>query len=113
MLRGAFSMPFGVLVIAAGLFWTTSAFAAIDSAGALFDTCNNPNDESKQSYCRGYVAGVSDVLTGMHIICPGARIGLDEIKNVVVKYLREHPGEQELDADDLTSTALTLAFPCK
>jgi len=106
-------MRLGVLVVVAGFFWTTSAFAAIDSAGALFTTCNNPDDKSKQSYCLGYVAGVSDVLTGLHIICAGARIGLDEIKDVVVKYLREHPGERDMDADDLTSTALTLAFPCK
>jgi len=106
-------MRFGVLVMAVGLFWTTSAFLAIDTAGALFDTCNNQNDSSKQAYCFGYVAGVTDVLTGMHIICAGARIGLAEIKDVVVKYLREHPGERNMDADDLTSTALTLAFPCK
>jgi hypothetical protein len=108
-----FSMHFGVIVMAVGLLWTTSSFAAIDTAGALFETCNNQNDKSKQTYCLGYVAGVTDVLTGMHIICVGASIGLDEIKDVVVKYFREHPGERDMDADDLTSTALTLAFPCK
>lgn len=106
-------MRFEVLVVAVGLFWTTTVFAAVDTGGALFDTCNNQNDKSKQSYCLGYIAGVTDVLTGMHIICAGQRIGLDEIKDVVVKYLREHPGERDMDADDLTSTALTSAFPCK
>jgi hypothetical protein len=106
-------MRFVVLVMAVGLFWTTSAFAAIDTAGTLFDTCINQNDKSKQSYCLGYVAGATDVLTGMHIICAGAHVGLDEIKDVIVKYLREHPAQRDMDADDLTSTALALAFPCK
>ena len=50
------------LVMAAGLFGSTSAFAALDSGKTLLDSCNDPNDTSKQSYCLGYVAGVSDVL---------------------------------------------------
>jgi hypothetical protein len=35
------------------------------------------------------------------------------IADVVVQYLREHPGRRDMDADDLTATALALAFPCK
>ena len=45
------------LVVAAGLFGSTSAFAALDSGKTLLDSCNDPNDTSKQSYCLGYVAG--------------------------------------------------------
>jgi hypothetical protein len=38
---------------------------------------------------------------------------LDKIKDVVVEYLREHPEQRGMDADDLAATALVLAFPCK
>jgi hypothetical protein len=102
----------GTRVLSVGLFWITSAFAAFDSGNTLFDSCNN-SDASKQSHCLAYIAGVSDVLDGMHITCTGGRVSLDQVKDVVVKYLREHPEQRNSDADDSTSIALTLAFPCK
>jgi len=87
------------LVVAAGLFGSTSAFAALDSGKTLLDSCNDPNDTSKQSYCLGYVAGVSDVLVGMHIICIGEHVSVRQIADLVVQYLREHPGRRDMDAD--------------
>ena len=56
---------------------------------------------------------MSDLLDGMHIICTGERISLDKIKDAVLNYLREHPEQRGMDADDLVATALVLAFPCK
>jgi len=106
-------MRVAALVVAAGLFWIPSAFAAFDSGNALFDNCNNASDASKQSHCLAHIAGVSDVLDGMHIICTGGHVSLDQIKNVVVKYLREHPEQRDADADDSTSIALVQSFPCK
>jgi Rap1a immunity proteins len=108
-----FPMQLAALVVAAGLFGSTSAFAALDSGKTLWGSCNDLNDTSKQSYCLGYVAGVSDVLVGMHIICIGEHVSVRQIADVVVQYLREHPGRRDMDADDLTATALALAFPCK
>jgi hypothetical protein len=49
-------MQLAALVVAAGLFGSTSAFAALDSGKTLWDSCNDLNDTSKQSYCLGYVA---------------------------------------------------------
>jgi Rap1a immunity proteins len=100
------------LVAAAGLFCGTPAFATLDTGKTLWDSCNDP-DTSKQSYCLGYVAGVSDVLVGMHIICIGGHVSVRQIADVVIQYLREHPGRRDMDADDLTATPLALAFPCK
>jgi hypothetical protein len=100
------------LIAAAGLFCGTPVFATLDTGKTLWDSCNDP-DTSKQSYCFGYVAGVSDVLVGMHIICIGGHVSVRQIADVVVQYLREHPGRRDMDADDLTATALALAFPCK
>jgi hypothetical protein len=76
----------------------------LDSGKALWDSCNDP-DASKQSYCLGYVAGMSDVLAGMHIICIGERVSVRQIADIVVQYLREHPGRRDMDADDLASCA--------
>ena len=100
------------LFVAASLFGSTPAFPALDSGKTLWDSCNDP-DASKQSYCLGYVAGVSDVLVGMHIVCIGEHASVRQIADVVVQYLREHPGRRNMDADDLTATALALAYPCK
>ena len=103
----------GTPVLSVGLFWATSAFAAFDSGNALLESCDNATDAWKQSHCLAYIAGVSDVLDGMHITCTGGHVSLDEVKDVVVKYLREHPEKRNSDADDSTSIALTSAFPCK
>ena len=100
------------LVAAAGLIGSTPVFPALDSGKSLWDSCNDP-DASKQSYCLGCVAGVSDVLVGMHIVCIGEHASVRQIADVVVQYLRQHPGRRDMDADDLTATALALAFPCK
>ena len=88
-------MRLATLVAAAGLFGSTSA--SLDSGKALWDSCNDP-DASKQSYCLGYVAGMSDVLAGMHIICIGERVSVRQIADIVVQYLREHPGRRDMDA---------------
>ena len=100
-------------VVVAGLVWTRCAFAAHVSGNALFDSCNNLSDKSKQSYCLGYIAGLGEVLDGIHIICTGGRFSSDQIRDEVVKYLGEHPRQRDMDADDLTSIALSSAFPCK
>jgi hypothetical protein len=68
-------MRLAALVAAAGLFCSTPAFAVLDTGKTLWDSCNDPNDISKQSYCLGYVAGVSDVLVGTHIICIANEFG--------------------------------------
>ena len=67
-------MQLAALVVAAGLFGSTSAFAALDSGKTLWDSCNDPNDTSKQSYCLGYVAGVSDVLLSRRHVARCARL---------------------------------------
>jgi Rap1a immunity proteins len=113
LLREVFSCVLRAVVVGGSLFWSAPAFAAFDSGETLFDNCNNPNDASKQFYCLGYLAGVSDLLEGMHITCSGKRISLDKIKDAVLKYLREHPEQRGMEADDLVATALVLAFPCK
>jgi hypothetical protein len=80
------------LIAVAGLFCGTPAFATLDTGKTLWDTCNDP-DTSKQSYCLGYVAGVSDVLVGMHIICIG-HVSVRQIADVVpprgVGYAQNH-----------------------
>jgi hypothetical protein len=39
-----FPMQLAALVVAAGLFGSTSAFAALDSGKTLWDSCNDLND---------------------------------------------------------------------
>jgi hypothetical protein len=72
-------MRLAALVAVAGLFGSTFAFAGSVSGRALWDSCNDP-DASKQAYCLGYVAGVSDVLVGMHIVCIGETLGCAKLR---------------------------------
>ena len=77
------------LVAAAGLFCGAPAFATLDTGKTLWDSCNDP-DTSKQSYCLGYVAGVSDILVGMHII--PVRAHFFNVRRFTMKYSRSGTG---------------------
>ena len=97
------------LFAAAGLFGSTPAFAALDSGKTLWDAMIRMHRNSLIALG----TWLSDVLVGMHIVCIGEHTSVRQIADVVVQYLREHPGRRNMDADDLTATALALAFPCK
>ena len=105
------------LVVAAGLLWPISGFSqnlipyrSFADGNALYELCSSPGT-TDQSYCAGYLGGIGDSLVGQ--LCTSTEVSLLQVKDVVLKYLRDHPEQHSHAAYSIGREALTLAFPCK
>jgi hypothetical protein len=78
----------------------------------LFEACAS-NQSASRITCLGYVLGVADTLgaTGNACIPPG--ITEDQTKDLVIKYLRDHPESRHLGAASQIGISLMATFPCK
>lgn len=71
-----------------------------------------------QANCVGYIAGVADALAFLSVSMPEAKLAcipsipLGQARDIVVRYLEEHPDKRHLSAGAIAWTALRLAFPC-
>ena len=61
----------------------------------------------------GYVDGIADAAAGLGYACYPNGVGRDEIREVVLKYLRDHPERLGDPAALLVLNGLFEAFPCK
>jgi hypothetical protein len=78
----------------------------------LLDYCQKTDSPASQTFCSGYVAGISDALDD-HFFCGPSEGQLSQSKKVVIKYLNEHPEILHKSASGLAIDALKAAFPCK
>jgi hypothetical protein len=69
--------------------------------------------------CTGYIAGVSDTVDlfqetdiTKHAICMSGGVSAEQMRDVVIKYLRDHPETRDKAAQFLEVRALMEAFPC-
>lgn len=60
-----------------------------------------------------YVAGAADFAMGMHMVCVPNRAQVGQLRDVVIKYLDEHPEHRHYSADSIVVTALREGFPCE
>ena len=107
------------LVVVAGLLWPISGFSqnlipyrSFADGNALYELCSSPG-ATDQSYCAGYLGGISDSLSSSQHLCVSTEVSLRQLKDVVLKYLRDHPEQRGQAAFSVGREALTLAFPCK
>jgi len=61
----------------------------------------------------GYVDGIADAAAGLGYACYPNGVARDEIREVVLKYLRDHPERLGDPAALLVLNGLFEAFPCK
>lgn len=61
----------------------------------------------------GYVDGIADAAFGLGYACYPAGIGRAEIREVVMKYLRDNPGRLGDQASLLVLNGLFEAYPCE
>jgi hypothetical protein len=62
----------------------------------------------------GYVTAVSDAI-GWYAtkpVCPGGKLDNGQVRDIVIKYLREHPERRQYSAVSLATDAIQQAFPC-
>jgi hypothetical protein len=86
--------------------------ATADSGNDLLDRCSS-SAEVNESYCAGYVVGVVERLLARHgPFCPPPKVAMQQLKDVMVLYLQDHPEVRDVNAAALTALALAAAFPC-
>lgn len=82
----------------------------------LLKKCKDTNVAS-QAFCVGYITGILDTLESKsgsdpRLICRASDIGPDQLRRVVLKFLRSH-SESHANADGEVGQALIENFPCK
>jgi hypothetical protein len=76
------------------------------------------NASTQWGFCRGYIAGVADILenrevAGYRACIPAPTAEISQLAEVVTNFLRDHPDERHLTAASNVAFALSKAFPCK
>ena len=62
--------------------------------------------------CMGYIAGVSDIMSTDGDICLPNNATIQQIVDIVAKYLSDHPERRHYSASSEAGIALMQAFPC-
>ncbi len=96
--------------------------ALIWSGNQLYDLCQHyKTDKLKGSLgpgCFMYIAGATQTLVlnddteTMTSPCPGKGVTEEQITDVVIKWLTDHPEKRDLPAPYIVMKALNEAFPC-
>jgi hypothetical protein len=76
------------------------------------------NASTQWGFCRGYIAGVADILenrevAGYRACMPAPTVEIGQLAEVVTNFLRDHPDERQLTAASNVAFALSKAFPCE
>ena len=87
-----------------------TATAGFESGGSLLEHCTK-SDKLIEQACLGYIAAVADALEGGRFVakapqCLPVDIQLSQLRDVVVKYLQNHPTTRNRDAVFLVSAAI-------
>lgn len=83
-------------------FWTGNKLYSLCTSAEAFD----------QALCLGYVTGVHDA--DEHVYhCSPPTVTVGQIKDIVVKVLREAPEIRDKSADVIVSQTLRALYPCK
>jgi hypothetical protein len=68
-------------------------------------------DYQGSSLYYGYVAGISDTVTGF-LVCEPSNVTVGQEAAIVSKYMDENPDKWALPASQIVINALSTAFPC-
>jgi len=90
----------------------------------LLESCESGGHSEQaffnQAFCLGYITGVTDIdgvdgsaFPERRRSCVPENVTNGQVKDVVVKYLKEHPEERHIQASILIVKAVAQAFPCK
>ena len=110
------------LILAALIaFNTTPAYGAWMSGNQLLDYCTSEEKALEQGQCYGYIAGWlgADSIRGLGdndpakpFICAPPEATLGQLRDMVVKDLKESPETRHFGAELFVFTALYKAFKC-
>src|SRR5262249_39795018 len=102
---------FGLL----SFFLVGAAKAQIVSGNELWANCQDPN---KLQFCNGYILGATQTysirrpMKSQPFFCISPEVQNQQVLDVVMSYLREHPENRQWPGPTLVIFALGAKFPC-
>jgi Ssp1 endopeptidase immunity protein Rap1a len=104
-------------LVAAGLLYGAPAPAAVKDGNALLQQCT-ATVGAFMEFCFGYIDAIADSLLedrrlGLVDNCFPAELDDVQLRDIVVKFLRENYDLRRLAAPGLVAQALSEAYPCK
>ena len=97
----------------AGVSLPATSAAAFYNGNDLYRACRG--NDYLNGVCLGYVMGAMDAWTTGRILdgktqCVRIGVRAGQVRDVVLKYLEDNPGERDHDADRIVAKALHDAF---
>lgn len=90
----------------------TRSHAVFDTGNDLYNFCTSKND-LKLMLCLGLVTGYYEGLSFTYDCDTSPKVTREQMKDIVVKFLRDNPAERHRAAVALAGRAYFLAFSCK
>jgi hypothetical protein len=91
--------------------------STIDVRAGQFDTGNDFLSLCANALlvgnCTGSAVGYTDMLNLLGLVCLNGNVTKGQVRDVIKKYMQDHPAERSHPAASLAYSALTEAFPCK
>jgi hypothetical protein len=82
----------------------------------LLSLCTS-NGVLETGVCRGFVGGIADAMALDPILgnraCIPVPVTLGQARDVVIRFLEQHPEARHYSAASIVALALAAAFPCK
>ena len=100
-----------IRIIFAAVFLLSPTFAFSARGFVTGDDLSFKCSTNSQS-CMGYIAGVSDIMSTNGDICLPNHATIQQIVDLVAKYLSDHPERRHYGASSEAGIALMEAFPC-
>jgi hypothetical protein len=103
------------------LLYLCSLIATSAISGSTFYTGNElygkgeSSNQNDKTFALGYIAGVSDVLVGDDMLktCVPENVTVGQMRDIVIKYLKDNPEKRHFTAHSNVGVALFKAFPCR
>jgi hypothetical protein len=89
-----------------------AATGGYESGNKLLLLCNKGGSSWQHGLCAGYIIGVADAFDDKGPFCLAQGVAMQQIVDIAVQWLRNHPERRQFLASSLVSIALNEKFPC-
>jgi hypothetical protein len=101
------------------LLWVSPARAAFEpenkpaflDGNYLWGVCESEN-RADEAFCTGAILGLHDGLAEHDLVCSPKEVTRQQVRDVVVNYLRDRPERRQYRAYGLAYDALVEFWPC-
>jgi hypothetical protein len=98
------------LIAIALLISTLGARGYFDDGNDLLRICAH----DALGMCMGQITGHYDMMVAVGFVCANTKgVNKQQVKDIVLKYLRDHPAKRHQPSASLTIAAMTDAFNCR